>query len=456
MANIITKSPYICAPNIMDTPDYKIKHVKLDMTGTDCIKAGSPINDDGKVANDESAIGILLYDCHACLGARRGVVVIDGRIKQDVAAEHSGITISDEAKAAMVNISFTGDGSRMGGGSGLPAGSKPNQYIVTDGDGNAKWEDKLCWTGIGYREVFNRTVSRLTPYECNPFLVVGKTYKVVFNGEEWNCKCWDNGRTPTLGNPYHGSFGAGVDTGEPFRVEQETWNVTNLYVTWSDDKETSDVVILEEVTIDHKLSGKYVEGMGWSEEGATVTIAPEQSIDVYHPANGDPTSIVMETGVSVGDTLTVIWNGEVFNLKVQTVSDVLAVGNLSCAGMGEDTGEPFLIAFDPDMAVVFAQKDETVSISIAGTKEIIHPIDKKYLPSEPVVFYCEYEATRLTDASGVAISCEVAKAAGYNVIVRYDGWDYVPVAYQFDTGSVFYKLYIDGEPHNCFAGEGFS
>ena len=31
--------------------------------------------------------------------------------------------------------------------SGLPSGSKPNQYIVTDGDGNAKWEDKLCWTG---------------------------------------------------------------------------------------------------------------------------------------------------------------------------------------------------------------------------------------------------------------------------------------------------------------------
>ena len=32
-----------------------------------------------------------------------------------------------------------------GGGSGLPSGSKPNQYIVTDGDGNAKWEDRMAY-----------------------------------------------------------------------------------------------------------------------------------------------------------------------------------------------------------------------------------------------------------------------------------------------------------------------
>lgn len=116
--SVITKSPYICAPNIMDTPDYVTKMVELDMTGADCIMAGSPISADGKVANDATAIGILLNDCHACLGSHRGLVVISGRIKQDVAAEYSGITVSDEAKSALVNISFTGDGSRMGGGGG--------------------------------------------------------------------------------------------------------------------------------------------------------------------------------------------------------------------------------------------------------------------------------------------------------------------------------------------------
>lgn len=114
--SVITDCPYICAPNIMDTPGYTTKMVTLDMTGKSVIKAGTPISADGKVANDETAIGVLLNDCHACLGARRGLVVISGRVKQDVATEHSGVTISDEAKSALVNITFTGDGARGGGG----------------------------------------------------------------------------------------------------------------------------------------------------------------------------------------------------------------------------------------------------------------------------------------------------------------------------------------------------
>lgn len=116
MESVITECPYICAPNIMDTPDFTTKMVQLDMSGGSCIKAGTPISADGKVANDETAIGILLNDCHSCLGNARGLVVIGGRIKQDVAKNHSGITISDKAKAAMINVTFTGDGARAGGG----------------------------------------------------------------------------------------------------------------------------------------------------------------------------------------------------------------------------------------------------------------------------------------------------------------------------------------------------
>lgn len=119
MESVITECPYICAPNIMDTPDFSTKMVQLDMSGGSCIKAGTPISADGKVANDETAIGILLNDCHSCLGNARGLVVIGGRIKQDVAKNHSGITISDKAKAAMINVTFTGDGARAGGGGGV-------------------------------------------------------------------------------------------------------------------------------------------------------------------------------------------------------------------------------------------------------------------------------------------------------------------------------------------------
>lgn len=128
--SVITDCPYICAPNIMDTPDYTTKMVALDMGDETVIKAGTPISADGKAANDETAIGILLNDCHACLGTSRGLVVISGRIKQDVATAHSGVTISDEAKSAMVNITFTGDGARTGGGGG---GVKEDLILTLDG-----------------------------------------------------------------------------------------------------------------------------------------------------------------------------------------------------------------------------------------------------------------------------------------------------------------------------------
>lgn len=136
--SVITDCPYICAPNIMDTPDYQTKMVTLDMTGQTVIKAGTPISAEGKVANDETAIGILLNDCHACLGACRGLVVISGRIKQDVAAEHSGITISDEAKSTMINLTFTGDGARGGGG-----GVKTVNGSMPDKNGNVKVETSV-------------------------------------------------------------------------------------------------------------------------------------------------------------------------------------------------------------------------------------------------------------------------------------------------------------------------
>ena len=53
-------------------------------------------------------------------------------------------------------------GGNSGGGSGLPAGAKPNQHIVTDGEGNAKWEDKLAYTETGeplFTLDLDRTVS---------------------------------------------------------------------------------------------------------------------------------------------------------------------------------------------------------------------------------------------------------------------------------------------------------
>lgn len=60
-----------------------------------------------------------------------------------IVAQQGGNTYVTNASGEWTAL---GSESGSSGGSGLPSGSKPNQYIVTDGDGNAKWEDKLCWS----------------------------------------------------------------------------------------------------------------------------------------------------------------------------------------------------------------------------------------------------------------------------------------------------------------------
>lgn len=136
----MSKSPYLSNPNILAHPDRIVQKVELDMTAQDSYLAGSPISAEGKLANDANAIGILLYDVHKAIGGRTGVVVIFGRIKQDVAAEHSGITISAEAKAALIDITFTGDGCRMGGGglTELPEGYPYKESVTIEWDGNTE------------------------------------------------------------------------------------------------------------------------------------------------------------------------------------------------------------------------------------------------------------------------------------------------------------------------------
>lgn len=101
-------SPYISSPNILDAAEYTAKAMALTFGDADVIKAGTPIDADGAVANDETAIGVLLADVHKELGAV-GQVVIFGFINTAAAQTHSGVTVTDAAKRAMKNLKFSGD-----------------------------------------------------------------------------------------------------------------------------------------------------------------------------------------------------------------------------------------------------------------------------------------------------------------------------------------------------------
>lgn len=91
---------------VLHNSDYVGKAITLDAAAfTDEIcKAGTPISAAGAVANSASAMGILLCDVHK--DRPQGTLVIGGYINTAAAKAHSGVTIADEAKAAMKNVVF--------------------------------------------------------------------------------------------------------------------------------------------------------------------------------------------------------------------------------------------------------------------------------------------------------------------------------------------------------------
>ena len=100
------------------------------------------------------------------------------------------------------------------------------QQLVTDGDGNAKWADRLAYetdpvlTEIVPEETVTFTpdsgmMTALWPPIFNA--VEGQTYIVKFDGTEYKCSCTRLGREGgplVLGNL--SIPGVGDDTGEPF------------------------------------------------------------------------------------------------------------------------------------------------------------------------------------------------------------------------------------------------
>lgn len=113
-----------------------------------------------------------------------------------------------------------------GGGSGLPSGGAPYQQLVTGGDGNAKWENRLAYeTDPVLTEIIPQTTVTFSEMPGTGWMIAvlpksfdlvdGQTYTILWDGTDYVCTgILGNGTVPALGNL--GIMGAGDDTGEPF------------------------------------------------------------------------------------------------------------------------------------------------------------------------------------------------------------------------------------------------
>ena len=119
----------------------------------------------------------------------------------------------------------------------------------------------------------------------------------------------------------------------------------------------------------------------------TTTLMEEQELAFalgnYDLYRASPTEAVE---IAVGRTYTVVWDGTEY-ICVSSLADAGSImGNLSIAGMGDDTGEPFAYLYIPDGAAgQFLTLDTSAShtISVKTTEEIVTPMAEEFLPNIP-------------------------------------------------------------------------
>lgn len=177
-------------------------------------------------------------------------------------------------------------------------------------------------------------------------LVAGYTYHISLDGTDYTCVAKMVDGVPALGNP--GIFG-GEDSGEPFLIgivpgslwEQEQ----NLIMIYSTDTEATEHII--GITVEESAECLYfaldlpftlVESMGlylWQTWGDTETYPEPKLFDLVD-----------------GETYRIVWDGITYDCIAQYVESGgivgVGIGNFGMAGLGEDTGEPFVLGVFSD------------------------------------------------------------------------------------------------------------
>ena len=129
----------------------------------------------------------------------------------------------------------------------------------------------------------------------------------------------------------------------------------------------------------------------------TVTLMEEQEVAFVFNSESSVYAGALQTGIEidVGQTYRVNWDGTEYECVGEPAFDGTAsiLGNLSIAGLGDDTGEPFLYMYDNTATSgSFATFDTSAShtISVKTTAETVTPIAEEFLPAgtkNTTVFY---------------------------------------------------------------------
>ena len=140
----------------------------------------------------------------------------------------------------------------------------------------------------------------------------------------------------------------------------------------------------------------------------TTTLVEEQELAITNSEGVYAAPLTHALEIVIGQTYMVSWDGTNYECVCSALGSMLALGNLSIAGEGEDTGEPFVYGYNTEQVTgVFGTTETSAShtISVKTTEETVIPMAEEFLP--------ENLATK-SDVAVVRTTAENAHTAAEN------------------------------------------
>ena len=241
---------------------------------------------------------------------------------------------------------------------------------------------------------------------------VGETYKVSWDGTTYECTCVDFHNIPVIGNL--SIAGEGSDTGEPFVMVIS--NGEGIQIGTADTSASHTVSISRFAPEVVKIDPKYIRDMYYTGDPVETVLVEESTVSFSFSENAGVYMGLFQSTfeATVGETYKVYWDGAAYECTCVDFHNTPVIGNLSLAGAGSDTGEPFLMIVKPDREIRIGTADTSAfhTISISGLVSEVVKIDPKYLP-DTIATKSEVEAAQTT-ANNAQTTANNAKTTANN------------------------------------------
>ena len=228
----------------------------------------------------------------------------------------------------------------------------------------------------------------------SPMIEEGETYKISFDGMEYECIADANTGTNII-EMKNDVFTIMCIPGS------DGTSFTCMVVVKTGTTHTFGMVNIKETIA--KVKSEYLpNGTGgvsswndlegkpfYSEDGGEIDLLPSQEL-VFN--NGEYTTTSKTFSYELGKTYKIEFDGITYECICQSIVDgdveVYVVGNMSFMGAGNDTGEPFISAMNNGMNLFAIMTTDTTTpthtVRIYQGVEIVHKLDMKYIDTDAI------------------------------------------------------------------------